>query len=556
MMCKAGWFLRTLCLLQAGLPIAARADVTPTELTETVKTIASDPFQGRSPGTVGEQKTVVYLTERLKALGLMPAGPNGSWTQDVPMIHNVLGTPEKLEATVAGTIVPLVAGRDIVPMTTRATDRVSIDKAPLVFVGYGVSAPERDWDDYKGVDLRGKIAVYLVNDPDFEAKPQDDAYGRFGNKAMTYYGRWVYKYEEATRRGALGALIIHETGPAGYGWNVASNTVVGGVYALPTDRGQPQPPALEGWISTAFASDLFKRAGLDLNALKTQARSTGFYPTPIGDARLSFDMPVKSARIVSRNVLAKIPGRLHPDETILYGAHWDAIGIGAADAQGRTIHSGANDDGLGVAGLLALARAFAQQPSPERTIAFAFWTAEERGLLGSEYYAAHPVLPLAKTVANLTIDTMQTAGLARDVIQIGAGHSNLDADLAVAAAAQDRTVTPDAKPERGLAYRADHFSFAKRGVPTLLLMGIGGGADLVKGGRAAGDAWVSNYTAHCYHQTCDRWDPSWDLHGAAQDVELFRVIGNKLANSRQWPTWNPGTEFKAAGDTLAALRQR
>jgi Zn-dependent M28 family amino/carboxypeptidase len=395
----------------------------------------------------------------------------------------------------------------------------------------------------------------LINDPDLEAKPGEDAYGRFGNKAMTYYGRWTYKYEEAARRGAIGALIIHEGAPAGYGWNVASNTVVGGVYALPAEPGHPQPPALEAWISSEFAATLFKRAGLDLVTLKAQARSARFRPIPIGDALLSFDMPVKTERIVSHNVLAKIPGRLRPDETILFGAHWDAIGVGAPDAQGRTIHPGANDDGLGVAGLLALARVFKQRPAPQRTIAFACWTAEERGLFGSEYYAAHPVMPLATTVADLTIDTMQTAGPARDVIEIGAGQDSLDANLAAAAAAQGRTVTPDAKPERGLMYRADHFPLAKRGVPTLLLMGIGGGADLIQGGRAAGDRWVSDYTAHCYHQTCDRWDASWDLRGAAQDIDLFAAVADRLANSREWPTWAQASEFKAAGDALAAIRR-
>ena len=533
---------------------AAPASITPAELSDTVKVIASDAFQGRAPGTEGERRTIDYLVQRFQALGLAPGGPDGQWTQAVPMIHDVAGAPTTLELSVGGAALPIVAGRDIAPATTRATDRVMIDKAPLVFVGYGVSAPERGWDDFKGVDLHGKVAVFLVNDPDCEAGPGDDAYGKFGGKAMTYYGRWTYKYEEAARRGAIAALIVHEDGPAGYGWNVAGNSV-GGTYALPPAPGTPAPVALQGWISHDFAAAMFAKAGLDLETLKKQARSADFHPVALKDARFSIDMPVTSDRIESHNVLARIPGTTHPDETILFGAHWDAYGVGAPDAQGRTIRPGANDDGLGVAGVLALARVFKASPAPQRSLVFGLWTAEERGLLGSEYYARNPVYPLAKTVGALTIDILQTAGLAHDVVLIGAGQDSLEANLAAAAAAQGRVVTPDAKPERGLFYRADHFSLAKRGVPTLLLMGAGGGADLVAGGRAAGDQWVSEYTAHCYHQTCDSWSPDWDLRGAAQDVGLFYVIGERLAGSREWPVWNPRSEFRAVREASAAERR-
>jgi Zn-dependent M28 family amino/carboxypeptidase len=532
---------------------AAPGPVTPAELSATVKVIASDAYQGRSPGTPGEAKTIAYLVARLKALGLAPGGPDGQWTQTVPMIHNVAGKPTLLAVKAGGTAIPLAAGTDVGPGTTRAGDRVAFQNAPLVFVGYGVSAPDRGWDDFKGVDLHGKVAVFLVNDPDFAAKPGDDAYGKFGGQAMTYYGRWTYKYEEAARRGAIGALIVHETDAAGYGWNVAGNTV-GGTYALPVGSGQPQPVALASWISGPAAATLFQKAGLDLAALRVKARSKAFRPVAMGDETLSVDMPVTSTRIESHNVLAEIPGTARPQETVMFGAHWDAYGVGAPDAQGRTIRPGANDDGLGVAGLLALARQFMAGARPQRTIAFAFWTAEERGLLGSEYYAQHPVHPIAKTAAVLTIDILQTAGPARDVVLIGAGQDSLDQDLARAATRQGRTVTPDAKPERGLFYRADHFSMAKRGVPTLLLMGAGGGADLVKGGRVAGDQWVSDYTAHCYHQTCDSWSADWDLRGAAQDVALFHDIGDHLANSRDWPSWNADSEFRATRARSAADR--
>ncbi|PXA84368.1 peptidase M20 [Nostoc sp. 3335mG] len=549
--------MKAALLAAAALPLlvaAAPAPVTPAELSATVKEIASEPYQGRAPGTPGETKTIDYLVGRLKALGLQPAGPGGQWTQTVPLIHNVAGAPARLEVRVGGGTLDPVVGKDIAPGTALEAKRVVVSNAPMVFVGYGVSAPERGWDDFKGVDLRGKVAVFLVNDPDFEAKPGEDAYGKFGGQAMTYYGRWTYKYEEAARRGAMAALIIHEDGPAGYGWNVAGNSV-GGIYALPVAAGQSKPVAVQSWISHDFATALFAKAGLDLEKLKMQARSASFRPVPIGDARFDINLPVTTERVESHNVLAAIPGTTHPDETVMFGAHWDAYGVGAPDAQGRTIRPGANDDGLGVAGLLALAKAYKAGPAPQRTIAFGFWTAEERGLLGSEYYAQNPVFPVAKTVGVLTIDILQTAGAAKDVVLIGAGQDSLEKDLAAVAATQGRTITPDSKPERGLFYRADHFSLAKRGVPTLLLMGAGGGADLVKGGRAAGDQWVTDYTAHCYHQTCDTWSADWDLTGAAADVNLFYDLGKRLAWSREWPTWNAGSEFAGVRAKTADQRK-
>ncbi len=535
------------------LVAAAPAPVTPAELSATVKVLASDPFGGRAPGTAGEARTVAYLVDRLTALGLRPAGPDGRWTQAVPLIHSIAGSPTALNVRVGDRDVPVAPGTDIAPGTARDTTRVAIDHAPMVFVGYGVHAPERGWDDFKGVDLHGRIAIFLVNDPDYAARPGDDAYGRFGGAAMTYYGRWTYKYEEAARRGAIGALIVHETGAAGYGWNVAGNTV-GGIYALPVEPGEPQPVAVQSWISDGFAHALFAAAGLDLDKLDVAARSKAFRPVVLRDAAFTIDLPVRTERIESHNVLAKIPGTTHADETVMFGAHWDGYGIGAPDPRGRTIRRGANDDGLGVAGLLALAGRFKAMPAPQRTIGFGFWTAEERGLLGSEWYARHPAFGIATTVADLTIDILQTAGPARDVVLIGAGQDSLDRDLAAAAATQGRTVTPDAKPERGLVYRADHFSLAKRGVPTLLLMGAGGGVDLVRGGRAAGDQWVSDYTAHCYHQTCDSWSADWDLRGAAADIDLFGIVGERLANSRLWPTWNASSEFRAIRETSAAAR--
>jgi Zn-dependent M28 family amino/carboxypeptidase len=528
--------------------------ISPARMSATAKTLASDAFEGRAPGTPGEAKTVAYLIDRFRSLGLKPAGENGDWVQSVPLIHNVADKPTRLEIRIGASVIPLIPGRDINPQTARAISQVTIADAPMVFVGYGVTAPERGWDDFKGVDLHGKVAIFLVNDPDFEAAPDEPVAGKFGGRAMTYYGRWTYKFEEAARRGAIAAFVVHETAAAGYGWNIVAGNA-GGIYDVVRTADQVAPPLLQAWIARDTAVNLFAKAGLDFDALKRGARGADFKPVELKDARFSIDMSVKSERVQSRNVLAKLQGTTHPDETIMLAAHWDTFGIGEPDAQGRKIHPGANDDGLGIAGVLELARAFSRAPRTERTLVFAAWTAEESGLLGSETFGQHPLYPLSKTVADLTIDILQTAGPARDVVLIGAGQNALEDDLARAAAAQGRTVTPDAKPERGLFYRADHFSLAKRGVPTLLLMGIGGGADLITGGRAAGDAWVSDYTQHCYHQTCDAWSPTWDLRGAAQDVDLFYRVALGLADSRQWPEWRATSEFKAVRDASSSERQ-
>jgi Zn-dependent M28 family amino/carboxypeptidase len=531
----------------SGLPI------NPEELSVTVKTLTSDAFQGRAPGTAGDAVTVAYLVRRFESLGLEPGGEHGGWTQQVHLIHNVVAAPLRLEIRVAGSAMHLRVGRDINPQTLQPVTRVKISSAPMVFVGYGVTAPERDWDDFKSVDLHGKVAVFLINDPDFEASPDEPVAGKFGGRAMTYYGRWPYKLEEAARRGAIAAFVVHEAGAAGYGWNVASNAV-GGTYDIVRPADQPKPVLLRAWISREMTVRLFSKAGLDFETLKRRARDPGFHPVELSSARFSIDMPVKSERVESHNVLAKLPGTTHPDESIMIAAHWDAFGIGAPDSQGRTIRPGANDDGLGVAGVLELARAFVRAPRTQRTLIFAAWTAEEPGLLGSETFGIHPLYSPAKMVADMTIDILQTAGPSRDVILIGAGQNELENYLARAAADQGRAATPDAKPERGLFYRADHFSLAKRGVPTLVLMGIGGGVDLLSGGRTAGDAWVRDYTAQCYHQTCDAWSPDWDLRGAAQDIDLLYRIGLALGNSRQWPEWYAGSEFKAVRDTSAYAR--
>ncbi|WP_242096500.1 M28 family metallopeptidase [Sphingomonas sp. CROZ-RG-20F-R02-07] len=531
--------------LVAAAPVTAQT-IAPERLSADVHTLASDPFEGRSPGTPGETKTIDWLVTQFKTMGLEPGGPDGAWTQAVPLVHTRMGMGQ-----VRAGDAPLEQGRDVYLSTVRPVDRVAIADAPMVFVGYGVSAPERGWDDFKGVDLHGKVAVILVNDPDFAAVTGDDSFGRFGGRRMTYYGRWTYKYEEAARRGAIGALIVHDTAGAGYGWSTV--TAPGGEnYDIVRGAGDV-PVLLQGWLQEDAATRLLAASGLDLAKLRVAARRKDFRPVPLRQ-RFSATLPVTQDRVASRNVLAKLPGTKHPHEVVMFGAHWDAYGIGKPDAQGRTIRPGANDDALGAAGVLELARAFKAGPPPARSLVFALWSGEERGLLGSQTYAEHPVYPAAKTVANLTLDILQTAGPSHDVLLVGQGQDSLEPMLAAAARAQGRTVTPEALPERGLFYRADHFSLARKGVPTLLLMAISGAPDLVAGGRTAGQAWLDGYMK-CYHQTCDAWSPDWDLRGAAQDVGLFYTVGRALADSRDWPTWNAGSEFKAVRDASAGARR-
>ncbi len=533
---------------------AFAAEVDPKRLSDIVRVLASDEFEGRSPGTKGEEKTVDYLIQTFRGLGLEPGGERGSWTQDVPLLRTQMQTPRTLQFAVEGKSRRLVQAKDIYLSTIRNSQSATIKDAPIVFVGYGVTAPERQWDDFKGVDVRGKVVVCLVNDPDFSAQPGEDVVGKFGDRRMTYYGRWTYKVEEAARRGAVAALIVHDTEGAGYGWSTVI-AAAGENYALVHADPAHAPPTLklQGWLEGEAAAEMLRSVGLNLSELRRQARRADFRPVELKDVTFTADVPVKTEKTVSRNVLAKITGSEHPDETVMLAAHWDAYGIGAPDAQGRRVRPGANDDALGLAGVIELARVFKDEPKPKRTLVFAAWTAEERGLIGSQAYAAQPIYPLSKTVANLTLDILQTAGLARDVLLVGAGQSDLEDDLARAAAAQDRTITPETLPERGLFYRADHFSLARQGVPVLLLMALSGAADMKEGGRAAGEKWLADYMK-CYHQTCDAWDANWDLRGAAQDVELFRTIASELANSNRWPEWRSESEFRAIREKSKSAR--
>ena len=521
-------------------------------LSNIVKVLASDEFEGRAPGGPGEAKTIEFLIDQFQSLGLEPGGTRGTWTHAVPLVHTQLATDGRLSVSVGDMSQNWVQGLDVAVSTVRPVDKIDIQSAPLVFVGFGASAPERNWDDYGEIDLTGKIAIFLVNDPDFSANESEPVWGRFGNKRMTYYGRWAYKYEEAARRGALAALVIHEDKAAGYGWNVASSGP-GSQFALAESSG-PTPPILQGWLHYDAASALFAAAGMDLVEQRRLARSDDFSAFELPQTSLSASFNVSMEKIESQNVLARLPGHSQADEILMVSSHWDAYGQGEPDSSGRTVRPGANDDALGTAGVIELARVLKAGEPMARSVVFAAWTAEEAGLLGSAAYAAKPIYPLHSTVANFTLDILQTAGLAKDVILVGEGQSDLEEDLMRAAALQSRVVTPENLPENGLFFRADHFSLARQGVPVLLLMGIAGGADLIEGGRVAGDQWIAEYTGNCYHQTCDPWSADWDLHGAVEDIELFHTILRDLGDSTRWPQLKSSSEFKAIRSETDAQR--
>lgn len=521
-------------------------------LSNIVKVLASDEFEGRAPGGPGEAKTIEFLIDQFQSLGLEPGGTDGTWTHAVPLIHTQLASDGRLSVSVGDMSQNWVQGLDVAVSTVRPVDKIDIQSAPLVFVGFGASAPERNWDDYGEIDLTGKIAIFLVNDPDFSANESESVWGRFGNKRMTYYGRWAYKYEEAARRGALAALVIHEDKAAGYGWNVASSGP-GSQFALAESSG-PTPPILQGWLHYDAASALFAAAGMDLVEQRRLARSDDFSAFELPQTSLSASFNVSMEKIESQNVLAKLPGHSQADEILMVSSHWDAYGQGEPDSLGRTVRPGANDDALGTAGVIELARVLKAGEPMARSVVFAAWTAEEAGLLGSAAYAAKPIYPLHSTVANFTLDILQTAGLAKDVILVGEGQSDLEEDLMRAAALQSRVVTPENLPENGLFFRADHFSLARQGVPVLLLMGIAGGADLIEGGRVAGDQWIADYTGNCYHQTCDAWSADWDLRGAVEDIELFHTILRDLGDSTRWPQLKSSSEFKAIRSETDAKR--
>ncbi|WP_341633518.1 M28 family metallopeptidase [Sphingomonas agri] len=525
--------------------------ISPQRLSDIDRTISSDAFEGRGPATRAETKTINYIAEQFGAVGLRPAGDvrggQRSWFQDVPLLKSdIVGNPQFTLNLGNGKSLPLLQGNEIaLRAPLNGQKLVAFQNAPLLFVGYGVSAPERNWDDFKGQDVRGKLLVVLINDPDFEGGE-----GNFGGKAMTYYGRWTYKYEEAARRGALGVLIVHETDPAAYGWNTVKNSNTNTQFDIVRQQPEATHTIFESWIQRPVAEQIFAASGLNFDQAKAQAKTRAFRPVPL-KATLSANVQAKVETITSHNVVGYLPGKKYPDETVIYSAHWDHLGIGKPDDRGDTIYNGALDNATGIAQLIEQARAFAHEPRTDRSIVFLAVTAEEKGLLGSEYYAQNPLFPAAKTAGVLNTDGGQIWGPAKNFTISGSAKLGLLDMLISEGRKQGRYYSPDPHPEAGHFYRSDHFSFAKVGVPAI---SFGDGDDLVRGGVARGEALSKEYVEKHYHQPSDEWSPNWDFSGMAQDLQLLHDLGRDLANSRAWPNWSPDSEFRAARDRSASER--
>jgi Zn-dependent M28 family amino/carboxypeptidase len=519
---------------------AAVPDISADTMKEVTRTLSEDSFEGRAPGTPGEEKTLAYLVKKFQAAGLQP-GNAGSWFQDVPLVE--IGG-ENYSPLKVGNL-SFGYGSDFVAATYRFVPKIDLKDSELVFVGYGINAPEKGWNDYAGIDMRGKTAVILINDPDYESSALD---GRFGGRAMTYYGRWTYKCEEAARQGAAGALIVHDTFPAAYGWNVVESSWSGPqAYAQRADDGASQT-LVNGWVQKNVAEKIFSAAGKDFAALSAAAKQDGFKPVALGmKANLSFTNSTR--RFASKNVVGLLPGNERPGEYVLYSAHWDHLGRCKANAAGDDICNGAIDNATGTAALVALAEAHAKVGPAPRSLVFLAVTAEESGLLGSEYYGSNPVFPLSQTVGGVNMDALSLAGPAKDVTVVGLGKSELDGILAKVVEAEHRTITPDSSPEKGYYYRSDHFSFAKRGVPMFY---VDGGEDLVSGGRSAGEAYAKDYTEKRYHGPDDEYDPAWDWTGTMADLRVYYRLGRTLAESAAWPNWLSGDEFRRARDESRA----
>src|SRR3954470_17486032 len=553
MMNRFRWTAASALVLAAtSVSAASIGSFSPYRLQEIDKTISADDYQGRGVNTPAETKTINYIVDQFRSAGLQPGGDlvNGhrKWTQDVPLLQTELtGDPAVTVQTPAGTL-HLTQGNEIaVRSPQNGQNRIRISNAPLVFARYGVSAPERNWDDFKGQDVRGKLIVVLVNDPDFEGGEGD-----FGGKAMTYYGRWTYKYEEAARRGAAGVLLVHETAPASYGWNTVKNSNTNTMFDIVRQNPAAEHTPFETWIQLPLAQQIFAASGLNFDQAKAAARRADFQPMTL-KATLSANLQAQVATITSHNVVGLLPGKKYPDETVIYSAHWDHLGIGKPDTRGDTIYNGAVDNGTGIAQLIEQARAFVRGPRPDRSVVFLAVTAEEKGLLGSEYYATHPLYPLARTVGVLNTDSMGVWGPEKNFSISGTAKLDLLDDLIAAGKTEGRYFTPDPHPESGGFYRSDHFSFAKQGVPAISFKP---GNDLVNGGMARGEALATDYTAKRYHQPDDEFNPAWDFRGMAQDANLLHILGLQLANSREWPNWSQDSEFRATRDKSAAERTK
>ncbi|KUO57578.1 MAG: peptidase M28 [Sphingomonadales bacterium BRH_c3] len=526
------------------IPDVDAGDISEATMSDLTRELSSDEFEGRMPGTIGEEMTVALLTERFKAAGLEP-GNNGSWVQDVPLVEITGRDFAPLTITNGATDLVYDYGSEWVGVTYREDAQTQLANSELVFVGYGINAPERGWNDYAGVDVTGKTVVVLVNDPDFESEGLE---GPFNGKAMTYYGRWTYKYEEAARQGAAGAIIVHDTEPASYGWNVVESSWSGP--QAYSQRGKDAPPltVMNGWVQKDAAREILAAAGQDLDKLSAAARKKGFTAVPLGlNASTSFKNDIRS--YASKNVIGILRGSEAPDEYVIHTAHWDHLGRCTPAPDGDDICNGAVDNATGTAALVALAEAHAKAGPAERSLVFLAVTAEEQGLLGAYYYAANPVFPLAQTVGGINMDAFLVAGPSKDVTVVGPGKSQLDQFLEAALKADGRVWTPNPNPEAGYYYRSDHFAFAKQGVPMLYL---DGGEDLIDGGREAGAAIQAEYRDNRYHGPKDEFDENWDWSGVMADLQLFYRLGRMMAESSSWPNWNEGDEFRATRDKSCA----
>jgi Zn-dependent M28 family amino/carboxypeptidase len=532
------------------MAVALAPQINDTEFLQFDKTLSSDAFGGRKPGTRGEVLTIRYLVDQFRHMHLTP-GNHGYWLQSVPVVTTtLLNTAAKLDVHTGGGLQSFAYGTDMMAFTQDARPFVTLRSSPIVFMGYGIDAHKWQWDDYKGVNVKGKTVIVLVNDPGYATgDPQ-----LFNGKAMTWYGRWVYKYEEAARRGAAACFIVHTSDDAaGYPWTVVRNSNGGPLPSLPASVAPGPRLAVAGWLTRTAAERLFHSAGLDFDSLAAQAAQRGFTPVPLA-ATASIVLRNAVAHGRSYNVLGLVKGSKHPDQVVIYSAHWDHLGTVIEPHGRRQIFHGAIDNGSGLSALLEIADAFAHQKTPpERSVLFLMPTLEEAAMLGSQYYVAHPVFPLDKTVADINIDAWPIIGRARDMTVIGAGQSQLEDGLKRVLSLQGRVLTPEATPQYGFYFRSDHFSFAKAGVPALI---VGPGLDLIEGGRAAGLADSANYTAHRYHTPSDAFDSNWDLSGTLEDIQTLYLLGRNLADGDEWPDWYADSEFRPRRDAMMMAKAR
>ncbi|MBY0565172.1 MAG: M28 family peptidase [Hyphomonadaceae bacterium] len=526
-----------------AVPAFAHAPLSAAALMEHIRTLSSDEFEGRAPGTNGERLTVDYLQRAFAGAGLEPGVtlPDGtrSWLQETTLVAATLTEAPTLTLTGRTGARQYQYATQFSAWTRRLDPTISVENAPLVFVGYGINAPELGWNDYAGVDMRGKIAVILINDPDFEAGEDRG----FGGRAMTYYGRWTYKFEEAGRQGAAGAIIIHETAPAAYPWAVIQSSTGSARWDIVrADRGASRA-GFEGWIHNDVAVETFRSAGLDFNTLKARAQARGFRAVPMNVAG-SLTLNTRVEQRTTNNVVAMLPGRERPDEVVMYSAHWDHLGRCPA-INGDDICNGALDNATGTAALVELARRFASEGAGERSVAFIALTAEEQGLLGALYYMQNPVFPAHNTIAAINMDGINNAGLTHDVEIVGYGKSEMDDLIAEALTNQGRRVAPDSAPEAGFFYRSDHLHFAQLGIPVLY---TSNGIDMVEGGEARGRAINEAYVRDNYHKPSDEVTDAWDMSGGVQDLDALYAVGRRLIDGSEWPRWRDNAEFRAARD--------